>query len=479
VSTAPRELDVIVLGAGPSGENVAGFVVKGGLTAIIVEHELVGGECSYWACMPSKALLRSGQLLDEARAVPGAKEAISGMLDSAATLARRDDFASHWQDSKQVDWLANNGVTLLRGHARLAGPRRVLVQTADGEVELRARQAVAICTGSRAAIPDLPGLREVEPWTSRESTSAKRAPHSLIVLGGGVVACEMALAWSRLGSERVTLVVRGKSLLGDLEPIAGKRVASAFEARGIRVLTDSGIERVWRGDDGVLHATLTSGEELVAEQLLVATGRVPATDDIGLESVGLAPASWLEVDDSLRVAAISGGWLYAAGDVNHRALLTHMGKYQARIAAAAIVARARGDSAADKPAAWSRYAASADLSAVPQVVFSDPEVAAVGLTESAARAKGLRVRAVDYEIGQVAGAALYMDQYKGHARMIIDEARGVLVGMTLVGPAVGELIHAATIAIVGEVPIARLWHAVPAYPTISEVWLRLLETLEG
>ena len=225
-----------------------------------------------------------------------------------------------------------------------------------------------------------------------------------------------------------------------------------------------------------MELPLDSGKTVVADEILVATGRRPQTDNLGLETVGLEPGSWLEVDDSLRVQAVAGGWLYAAGDVNHRALLTHMGKYQARICGDAIVARAAGKLDNSSPAPWSRHAATADTVAVPQVIFTEPEVAAAGLTEQQARVRGMTVRAVDYDIGRVAGAALYADEYTGQARIVVDTVRNVIVGMTLVGPAAGELIHAATIAIVGAVPLGRLWHAVPAYPTISEVWLRLLET---
>jgi len=220
-----------------------------------------------------------------------------------------------------------------------------------------------------------------------------------------------------------------------------------------------------------------AGKQFFADEVLAATGRQPRTGELGLETVGLKPGSWLEVDDSMRVKGVTGNWLYAAGDVNHRALLTHMGKYQARVCGDVIAARAKGKPEASSPDPWTKYSATADTWAVPQVVFSDPEVAAVGLAEAAAKARGINVRVVDYDIGNVTGAALYADGYKGHARMVIDQTRDVVVGMTLVGPSVGELIHAATIAIVGEVPLSRLWHAVPSYPTISEIWLRLLEAL--
>lgn len=474
---AQTEYDVIVLGAGPAGENLAARAVRGGLSAVIVEGELVGGECSYWACMPSKALLRSPQALAAARRLDGARQAIGGAVDAQAVLARRDRLASHWRDDSQVRWLQGASIDLVRGWGRLAGPKRVTVTAADGTATtLTARHAVAICTGSSAAIPhDVPGLAEARPWTSREATSAHAVPRRLTVIGGGVVACEMADAWRALGAEEVTLLVRSR-LLGQYEPFAGERVAAAMRERGIDVrlgVRPTAVRRA--GADGPVTVALDDGPPVTAEEVLVATGRHPRTDDIGLETVGLKPGDWLAVDDSCRVTGVAEGWLYAAGDVNHRVLLTHMGKYQARAAGDVIAARARGDAAAQVPAPWSAYAATADHTAVPQVVFTDPEVAAVGLTEAEARERGLAVKAVEYAIGKVAGAALYADKYDGQAKLVVDEQRRVVVGATFVGPSVGELVHAATIAVVGEVPLDRLWHAVPSYPTISEVWLRLLE----
>jgi pyruvate/2-oxoglutarate dehydrogenase complex dihydrolipoamide dehydrogenase (E3) component len=336
---------------------------------------------------------------------------------------------------------------------------------------------VAVCTGSRAAIPDIPGLAETHPWTSREATSAKIVPRRLAILGGGVVACEMATAWKQLGTEEVTVVERGPRLIPKCESFAGELLRAAFEQREIRVLTDTTIRQIDRQRDGVACIALNNGQTLFADEVLVALGRRPRTEELGLETVGLKPGSWLEVDDSMRVKGVAGGWLYSAGDVNHRALLTHMGKYQGRVCGDVIAARAKGNTDASTPEPWTRYSATADNCAVPQVTFTDPEVASVGMTEAEARARGINVRAVDYDIGRVAGASLYADGYKGKARAVIDQERGVLIGMTLVGPSVGELIHAATIAIVGAVPLSRLWHAVPSYPTISEIWLRLLEAL--
>jgi dihydrolipoamide dehydrogenase len=472
-----KQYDVIVIGAGPTGENVADRAVKGGLQAAIVEADLVGGECSYWACIPSKALLRPLQALTAAESVAGAREAITGKLDPAKVFARRDSFTAHWNDKGQTEWLHNAKIDLVRGRARLDGERKVVVTEKNGStVELIARHAVAVCTGTGAAIPAIPGLVEARPWTSREATSGGKAPERLAILGGGVVACEMAAAWSRLGTQQVTIIERGPRLIPKCEAFASAMLQSSFEKRGVTVLTGTTARQVQRNGDGTVELSLDSGKTIVADEILAATGRRPQTDNLGLETVGLKPGSWLEVDDSMRVQAVAGSWLYAAGDVNHRALLTHMGKYQARVCGDTIVARVKGKPDVSSPAPWSSYAATADTVAVPQVIFTEPEVAAVGLTEQEARARGLTVRAVDYDIGRVAGAALYADGYTGQARMVVDTVRNVIVGMTLVGPAAGEMVHAATIAVVGAVPIDRLWHAVPAYPTISEIWLRLLET---
>lgn len=469
-----RRYDVIVIGAGPTGENVAQYAVQGGLSAVIVESELVGGECSYWACMPSKALLRPPAALAAAHEVGGARQAVTGALDVAAVLARRDEFTSGWNDEGQARWLADTGIDLVRGWGRITGEKTVSVQQRDDTtVTLTAEHAVVISTGSSAAVPGVPGLREAKPWTSREVTSAKEVPGRLVVVGGGVVGCEMTDAFSALGSE-VTMVVRSDRLLPGVEPFAGDLVAAGLRGRGVDVRLSASAERVERRPDGTVVVTTNTGSVLTADEILVAAGRTPRTKDIGLDTVGIADGAWLDVDDTCLVQGVPGEWLYAAGDPNHVALLTHMGKYQARACGAAIAARADGRHVGDRP--WSRYVATAGQLAVTQVIFTRPEVAAVGLSHRQARDAGLHTRCVDFQIGNVAGASLHADGYTGQARIVVDEQRHVIVGATFAGPDVADLLHAATVAVVGEVPIERLWHAVPAYPTISEVWLRLLET---
>jgi pyruvate/2-oxoglutarate dehydrogenase complex dihydrolipoamide dehydrogenase (E3) component len=459
--------DVVVIGAGSTGENVAGRAAGHGLSVAIVESHLVGGECSYYACIPSKAMLRPPHALTEARSVAGAREAATGMLAVDAVLTRRDKFASGWKDDGQLPWLREHGIDLVRGRARLSGIREVTVENGSGPRTLAARRAVAICTGSAPMVPDIPGLRAAEPWTNREALSAREVPESLVVIGGGAVGSELASAWKSLGTD-VTMLIREERPLAKMETFAGDAVLGALRELGIWVVTGTNVVEVSRRPDGTVDITTDGGPVVQAHEVLVATGREPRTRDLGLDVVGIDAGDWLEVDDHLRVRGVAGGWLYAAGDVNHRALLTHMGKYQGRICGDVIAA---GDAAADCPAAI------ADSIAAARVVFTDPEVASVGLTERAAREKKLKVKVVDFDIGEVAGARLFSDHYRGQARLVVDDDRGVIVGATFVGRGVSELLHSATIAIVGEVTLDRLRHAVPAFPTISEVWLRLSETL--
>lgn len=474
--TIPQDTyDVVVLGAGSTGENVADRATQGGLSAVLVESELVGGDCSYWACMPSKALLRGPEAVAAARSVAGAREAVTGRVDTAATLRRRDSFASHWSDESQVKWAASHHIDVVRGHGRITAPRQVSVATSDGtELRLTARHAVAVCTGSRASMPPIEGLRESAPWTTRDATRADRIPESMIVLGGGAAGCELASAYADLGCA-VTVVETADHLLPRIEEFAGQAVTASLRGRGVTVMTGTTARSVARTAQG--HVTVTTSQgDMTGAVLLVATGREPRTADIGLDTVGIESGRYLSIDDSCLVTAADGDWLYAAGDVTGRHLFTHQGKYQARICGDVIAARAHGN--AIDQTAWSAHQTTADHVAAPAVVFTDPQVATVGRSEQQAREAGITVRTVDFDLGSVAGASLFADDYAGHARIVVDEDRQILVGATLVGSGVSELIHAATVAIVGEVPMRRLWHTVPAYPTISEIWLRLLEAYD-
>jgi dihydrolipoamide dehydrogenase len=459
-----EEFDVIVIGGGSAGENIFGRCRGCGLSLVLVEAELVGGECSYWACMPSKTLLRPGEVVAEARRVPGLGRAVTGDIDVDAALDRRDEIVSDWDDAPQVQWVEGHDGRLVRGHARFVGERRIDVTTSDGAVrEMVARRAVVLATGSVPVIPPVTGLDGISYWTSRDATSAEGVPERLLVLGGGVVGVELAQAFKRLGAREVTVFEAGPRLVAGLEPFAGDEVRAGLESDGITVLLGARATRVERASPrGEVTLSLEDGRTVTGDELLVAVGRRPATDDLGLESIGLAPGEAVEVDDRMRAVGVPDGWLFAVGDVNGRALLTHMGKYQARIA---------GDVALHD----SDIDASRGHRAVPRIVFTDPQIGSVGLTEREAREQGIPVRTVQYGTGDTSGAAVHGKGITGTSQLVVDQDRRVVVGATFVGPGIAELVHSATIAIVGEVPLDVLWHAVPSFPTVSELWLRLLE----
>lgn len=467
---AATSFDVIVLGGGAVGENVAQYAIEGtDLTAAIVEGELLGGECSYYACMPSKALLRPLAVADAAAHLPGIT---TPEVDAEALLARRDTWVSHYSDEGQVSWAEGAGLHMVRGHGRLVGEREIEVGGADGRAPQRlvAERAVVLATGS---VPRIPAeLRELAPWTSRDATGVVEVPEELVIVGGGVVAVEAATWMAALGT-RVTMLARGDALLRGLEPFAGRHVLEALRGLGVDVRLGASVLSGSREDAremglGRMHGGRVRLEvesdgrrdTLEADEVLVATGRRPRLDDVGLETVGLSPED------------VTGGgtlpdWLHAVGDASGEAPLTHWGKYRARVIGQWILAAATGEAAEPVP----------DQVPVPQVVFTDPQVAAVGLTEAAAREAGHRVVTAQVPFGGAAGSALLRDDVDGTAQIVVDLETRTLVGATFVGPEASELLHAATIAIVGAVPVHVLRHAVPSYPAASELWLRLLEEL--
>jgi pyruvate/2-oxoglutarate dehydrogenase complex dihydrolipoamide dehydrogenase (E3) component len=416
----------------------------------LVEQHLVGGECSFYACMPSKALLRPQEIVREAGRIPGVT---ATGPDADAVLRRRDEVVHDLDDSSQLPWLEDRGVTLVRGRGRLAGERRVEV---DGRM-LEARRAVVLAAGSLAAIPPIDGIDEVEVWTNRKGTTSKTVPDSLVVLGGGVAGVELAQAWRSLGSE-VVMLEAGDCVLSREEPFAGHQVAAALVEAGVDLRIEAKAERVAR-ENGRVVVSLSGGDTAAGDELLVVVGRKPPTEDMGLDTIGLEPGTYVDTDATLKVPAHP--WLYAIGDVNGRAPLTHMGKYQARLAADNI---AGGDARIELDGVRS-----------PRVVFTDPNVAAVGHTLASAKKAGLNVRHVDVSTEGSAGGSFYGRNAEGTTRFIVDEDRRVLAGVTFVGPEVADFIQAATVAVVGEVPLTKLAHAVPPFPARSELWLYFLE----
>jgi pyruvate/2-oxoglutarate dehydrogenase complex dihydrolipoamide dehydrogenase (E3) component len=451
-----RSFDVVVIGAGPAGEVAAGRLGAAGHSVAIVEDRLVGGECSFWACMPSKALLRPYEALAEALRIPGAREAITGSLDVQAVLDRRDEIIHNLDDAEQLPWLDDRGVTLFRGVGVLAGEGRVTV----GDEELEATKAVILSTGSLPAMPPIEGLDEIDgAWTNRDATTAKAIPPRLVIMGGGVVGVEMAQAFQTLGSQ-VTLIEGEPRLVPREEEYACKQLTEALEEYGVDIRTGRLASKVEQRGDTIV-VTTADGGTAEGDKLLVALGRVPQTKGLGLDTIGVPDDGPVHVNARMQVDGHP--WLYAVGDINNRALFTHMGKYQARIAADHIMGKD------------TTFSHGADGALSPRVIFTEPQVAAVGHTTDTAREAGLVVDVVETTTSGNAGGSFYGRGASGTSRLLIDRERRVIVGATITGAEVADLLHAATIAIVGELPLERLRHAVPCFPTRSEIWLALLE----
>ncbi|TRW82133.1 NAD(P)/FAD-dependent oxidoreductase [Mycolicibacterium sp. 018/SC-01/001] len=467
--TTVDRFDAVVIGGGPGGVTAALRLTAHGLTVALIEDRLVGGECHYWACNPTKTLIRPIEVRRLAAAVPGVREVMtSRSLDVEAVFAKRDAIIDHLVDHDIVTGLKQAGIDVIHGRGRLDGERTVVVTEPDGrQRRLHAEHAVVLATGTSPFIPDIDGLRSAAPWTNRELATMTRVPARSIVVGGGVVGVESATILSGLGSD-VTLLARGPALLQGSEPFAGERVARGLQDRGVEVRVDSTVSSVTRHPSGAV-SVVTADTQLDADEIVVATGRSVNTDDVGLETVGLPAGEFVAVDDHLTATGVDGEWLYAIGDTTGRALLSHVSQYHAGIVADIVAHRARGG------VAVGAEMAAQDRGHLPQIIFTDPQVVEVGYTEKAARASGFTVatRSAHYP-GEIGELSILRDGFDAEAKLVIDADRDTLLGATFVGPDIADLVHAATVAVVGKVPLSVLRHAIAPHPSLSQVWNPLL-----
>lgn len=439
------EVDVVVIGLGPGGEHLAASLAQAGLSVVGVDRRLVGGECPYYGCVPSKMMIRAADALAEARRVADLGGTASAEPDWTPVADRiRDEATDDWDDRVAVERLEKSGARFVRGHGRLAGPGRVVVDTADGPVELTARRGVVLNTGTEPAVPPIEGLAETPFLTNRDGVALRELPASLVVLGGGAIGCELAQVFSRFGVD-VTVVEAGERILGPEEPEASAVVQAALEAEGITFRTGASARSVTY--DGAVHVALSDGTTVAAERLLVATGRTSNLRDVGLDTLGLDPAARaLEVDERMRVA--DGVW--AIGDITGKGAFTHVSMYQADVAI-------RDLTGADGP--W------ADYRAVSRVTFTDPEVGSVGMSEQQARAAGLSVATATTKVEESSRGWIHKVGNQGVIKLVADTDRGVLVGATCAGPAGGEVLGMLVAAVHAEIPVATLRTMHFAYPT--------------
>ncbi|MFB6604869.1 dihydrolipoyl dehydrogenase family protein [Streptomyces noursei] len=451
--SANEQADVVVLGLGPGGEYVAGTLAEAGLDVVGVEAELVGGECPYWACVPSKMMIRAGNLLAEAGRVSALAGAAVVTPDWARVAGRiRDEATADWNDQVAADRFTAKGGRLVRGTGRLAGPRRVTVDDRTFE----ARRGVVLATGTRPRIPPVPGLEGTPYWTNRDAMAAKELPASMVVLGGGAIGVELAQVFARFRCA-VTVIEGQDRLLAQEEPEAGELAADALRADGVTVLTGTRVRQVDRVGNAFTVRLEGSGQLLGAERLLVATGRQADLAPLAVDTVGLDPAAGAVATDGQMRA---GEGLWAVGDIAGRGSFTHVSMYQAEIAVRDILGQAGPD---------------ADYRALPRVTFTDPEIGAVGLTERQAREQGLRVRTSVVALASSTRGWIHGPGNEGFIKLVEDADRGVLVGATSAGPAGGEVLYGLNVAVHAEVPVDRLQHMIYTYPTFH----RTIETALG